>query len=143
MLITLGALSVSPTPLPATGIDDWTWVPRQVLLRLGVCLLILGAVAHVSRRIAQLPHVVGAVAQESLAVYFIHLCVVYGSAWNAGLFRLYGEALSPAATLLAVVAVVLPMILLAWQWNALKHNRPTVARMISIAAGVGMVAFLL
>ena len=67
-----------------------------VLMRTGVCLVILGVVAHVSRRIGQLPHVFGAVAQESLVVYFVHLCIVYGSIWNTGLSRFYGEALGRA-----------------------------------------------
>ena len=106
--------------------DDFRWVPGQILMRTGVCLVILGVVAHASRRIAQLPHVFGAVAQESLVIYFVHLCIVYGSIWNTGLYRFYGEALGPGATALAVVAVVLPMIALAWQWNGLKHNRPRV-----------------
>jgi hypothetical protein len=111
--------------------------------RTGVCLVILGLVAHVSHYVGQLPHVFGAVAQESLLIYFVHLCVVYGSIWNSGLYRFYGEALTPTGTALAVVAVVLPMIALAWQWNGLKHARPRVARAISLTTGAVLVALLL
>ena len=39
-----------------------TFVPPEVLLRAGTCLLILGAMAHGSRFITRLPHVFGAVA---------------------------------------------------------------------------------
>ena len=133
----LGATSSSPTP------DDFRWVPAQILLRTGVCLMILAALAHASRRIAQLPRVFGAVAQESLVVYFVHLCIVYGSIWNAGLYSFYGDALAPGPTVLAVVAVVLPMIALAWHWNGLKHHRPRLARAVAVTLGMGLAGWLI
>lgn len=43
-----------------------------------------------------------AVAQESLLIYFVHLCIVYRSIWNDGLYQLYGEALPPAARWVSV-----------------------------------------
>ena len=141
--MTLIALNMSTNPAPPSGVDDWGWVPGQVLLRTGVCLVILGLVAHATRGIAQLPHVFGAVAQESLVVYFVHLCIVYGSVWNSGLYRFYGEALGPGGTILAVIAVVLPMIALAWQWNGLKHHRPQLARVLAVAIGVGLAGWLI
>ena len=67
---------------------SWSWIPGDVLVRTGSCLIILGILAHASRYIVQLPRVFGALAQESLVVYFVHLCVVYGSIWNRGPVRL-------------------------------------------------------
>ncbi len=139
----LVALTMPAAPAVASGVDQWSWLPGQVLVRMGACFVILGLVAHASHHIDQLPHGFGAVAQESLVIYFVHLCIVYGSVWNSGLYQFYGEALTPAATVLAVVAVVLPMIALAWHWNGLKHARPRVARVVSVAAGIVMVALLL
>jgi uncharacterized membrane protein len=118
------------------------WIPRDVLLRAGSCLVVLGMLAHVSQRITHLPRVFGAVAQESLLVYFVHLCVVYGSVWNLGLYRFYGEALSPAASVMTALAVVAPMIVLAWLWNGLKHSRPRVAKRVTVMAGIGLIAYL-
>jgi uncharacterized membrane protein len=143
VVLALVASNMAGTPPVAPSADDFNWIPGQVLLRTGVCLVILGLVAHASLRMDQLPHVFGAVAQESLVVYFVHLCIVYGSIWNAGLYRFYGEALGPGATALAVVAVVLPMIALAWQWNGLKHHRPRVARLVAAAMGVGLAGWLI
>jgi uncharacterized membrane protein len=141
VVLTLVAYNLGASP-PA-GVDDFSWVPGQILLRTGVCLIILALVAYASDRIDQLPHVFGAVAQESLVVYFVHLCIVYGSIWNAGLYRFYGDSLGPGATVLAVAAVVLPMIALAWQWNGLKHQRPRVARLVAVAMGVGLAGWLI
>lgn len=119
------------------------WLPRDVLLRAGSCLVALGILAHASQRITQLPRVFGAVAQESLLVYFVHLCVVYGSVWNRGLYCSYGEALSPAASVMTAIAVVVPMIALAWLWNGLKHSRPRVAKRVTAMAGIGLIVSLL
>jgi len=118
-------------------------LPSDVAIRTGTCLLVLGVIAHVSRSLTQLPHVFGAVAQESLVVYFVHLCVVYGSIWNPGLARVYGEALPLTGTALMAVAVVAVMVALAWHWNRLKHVRPVAARWISVGAGVVLVARLI
>ena len=137
------AFNMSAVPVGASGVDQWNWVSGQVLTRTGVCLVMLGVVAHASLHIGRLPHVFGAIAQESLVIYFVHLCVVYGSIWNSGLFQFYGEALTPAGTSLAVLAVMVPMIALGLQWNRLKHARPRVARFVSIALGMILVARLL
>jgi uncharacterized membrane protein len=142
-VLTLVSLNMNRTPVPPSGMDDWGWVPGQVLMRTGVCLVILGLVAHASRHVGQLPRVFGAVAQESLLVYFVHLCIVYGSPWNSGLYQGYGSALGPGATALAVIGVVLPMIALAWQWNGLKHHRPRLARVLAIATGLGLAGWLI
>jgi len=111
-------------------------IPSDVALRTGACFLVMALIALMSQRISQLPHIFGAVAQESLVVYFVHLCVVYGSVWNVGLYRFFGERMSPPATVAFVVAVVLAMITLAWYWNWLKHASPRAARWVTATAGV-------
>jgi uncharacterized membrane protein len=129
--------------LTTSGLVVWNGIPGDVAIRTGVCGLILGLIAIVSRHVAQLPHVFGAVAQESLVVYFVHLCIVYGSIWNPGLVRFYGGALTPFPTVVAVFAVVTAMIGLAWHWNRLKHVRPGTARWVSLAAGAVLIGRLL
>jgi uncharacterized membrane protein len=129
--------------LIAAGLVVWSGIPGDVAIRTGVCGLILGLIAIVSRHVSQLPHVYGAVAQESLVVYFVHLCIVYGSIWNPGLARFYGGRLPPLPTVVAVFAVVTAMVGLAWHWNRLKHVRPRTARWVSLAAGAFLVGRLL
>jgi uncharacterized membrane protein len=129
--------------LVGLGVSVVHELPGETLIRIGACLAIIGVLAQVSRRITQLPHVFGAVAQESLTVYFVHLCIVYGSIWNPGLVRLYGGSLSLGATVLAALAVVGVMVALAWQWNRFKHSRPHAARWVTATVGVALVAWLL
>lgn len=109
------------------------YVPADMLLRAAVCLLILGGVAHVTRHLTRLPHVFGAVAQESLVVYFVHLLIVYGSIWNRGLAHGFALSLSPMQLLPIVVMLITGMVLLAWQWNWWKHAHPRIARGMAFA----------
>ena len=118
-------------------------MPVEVLVRAGSCLVLLSVVAHLSRWIDRLPHIFGAVAQESLLIYFVHLCIVYGSVWNRGLAQTYGASLPPGRVLFFVVLVIGSMVALAWYWNRWKHVRPRTARWMSFAVGALLVYALL
>jgi uncharacterized membrane protein len=119
------------------------FVPVEMMTRIGACLIILAAFAHLSRRLNRLPHVFGAVAQESLLIYFVHLCIVYGSVWNTGLVQLFGATRTPAQTIGFVIFVVSSMAALAWYWNGFKHVRPRAARVLTYAVGAILLIRLL
>lgn len=141
MLLAALALRIGAEPLFGAGAGNI--IPSQVLMRVGACLVILAGIAWVSRHMTSLPHIFGALAQESLLIYFVHLCIVYGSAWNHGLTHTYGAALDPWRTLLWVAMVLLSMTGLAWYWNWWKHVRPRLASWMSYAAGAFLVYQLL
>jgi uncharacterized membrane protein len=123
--------------------DAWEAIPTQMALRMGASLMVLGVIAQVSRWIGHLPHVFGAVAQETLLIYFIHLCIVYGSVWNGGLAQKFGPTLTPLQTLGFVLLLISAMVVLAYFWNRWKHIRPRSARWISVGAGGLLVYSLL
>jgi uncharacterized membrane protein len=123
---------------PVAGVSA-SGQPTLFLMRAGTALVGLGLLAHATRALTRLPAVVGALAQESLVVYVLHLCVVYGSAWNTGLAQAWGATLGPGPTIVAVVAVLGGVLPVAWGWHRLKHWRPAVARW----AGAGVAAALL
>ena len=124
------------------GQTSSNFVPPEVLVRAGTCLLIVGVIAHGSGRLSHLPHVFAAVAQETLLIYFVHLCIVYGSIWSPGLFQVYGATLSPIRVLVIVIALLAAMTALAWQWNWLKHASPSAARWISVGVLSALVLWL-
>jgi uncharacterized membrane protein len=109
-------------------------LPLDVTIRAGACLLILGLIALASQRLTRLPHVFSAVAQETLVIYFLHLCIIYGSAFSYGLRHFYGAALGPWQTFGVVVAIVTAMVGLAAYWNWLKHARAGTAMWVGRAA---------
>jgi hypothetical protein len=105
--------------------------------------MLLSLVARASQRITRLPHLFGAVAQETLLIYFVHLCIVYGSVWNRGLAQIYGPTLGPGKTVFYVVLLLAAMGGLALYWNWWKHTRPQLARWTAIAAGGALIYRLL
>jgi uncharacterized membrane protein len=117
------------------GEDAWESIPNQVALRMGASLMLLALIARASQRITRLPHVFGAVAQETLLIYFVHLCIVYGSVWNRGLVQAYGPTLGPGRTVLVVILLLAAMGGLALYWNWWKHTRPRAARWTALAIG--------
>lgn len=120
------------------GTNPYTFVPGDLAMRAGVCLVGLGGLAHVSRRMTRLPHLFGAVAQESLVVYVVHLCIVYGSVWNPGLAHVWARQLGPGVLVPIVVGLIGAMGWLAWRWNAWRHTRPVVLRRIAIGTALLM-----
>ena len=118
-------------------------LPVDLLIRTGACMAILGVIAHASQRVVRLPRVFSAVAQETLVIYFFHLCVIYGSAWSYGLLQFYGATLGPTQTAATVAVLVVAMSAMAWWWNWLKHSRPRVARYTALAACIVLVGGIL
>ncbi len=135
VLLVCASLALRPRAAQLFGTGPGDFVPAEIMLRMGACLIILAAFAHLSRKLHRLPHVFGAVAQESLLIYFVHLCIVYGSVWNAGLVQFYGASRTPLQTAAFVALVVGSMALLAWYWNYFKHVRPKAARWVSYIVG--------
>jgi uncharacterized membrane protein len=141
-LVTL-AFVIGALPTWLVGVGAWEAVPNQVALRMGASLIVLSLVARVSQRLTRLPHVFGAVAQETLLIYFVHLCIVYGSIWNRGLAQIYGPTLGPWQTVLCVVLLLAAMAGLAVYWNWWKHTKPRAAWWTALAAGAVLVYHLL
>jgi uncharacterized membrane protein len=141
-LVTL-AFVVEMLPDSLVGVGAWESVPNQVALRMGASLMLLAVIARASQRITRLPHIFGAVAQETLLIYFVHLCIVYGSVWNRGLAQAFGPTLGPGRTVLYVVLLLAAMGALALYWNWWKHTRPRLARLTALAVGVLLVYRLL
>lgn len=103
--------------------EFWYSSPNHFLLRAGAVLIVLALLAHLSlRRTAPLPHIVRVIAGESLVIYVIHLCIVYGSAWNVGLRQTVGPTLSLIPAIGCVGALCGAMILAAWTWSWCKQQ---------------------
>jgi uncharacterized membrane protein len=141
--LALAALSTRAAGVDVFGPGPGSGIPGEFMLRTGISLVILGLLAHASRAVTHLPHVFGAVAQESLLIYFVHLCIVYGSVWNRGLVQYIGETLTPLHTVPVVVAIIAAMVLLAWGWNRLKHTWPRTSRWVmGVVMGTGVLLLI-
>jgi hypothetical protein len=117
--------------------------PADFWRQAGCGCLVLTACAMMSARIRRLPHALGIIAGESLTVYCLHLAIVYGSPWNAGLRQLIG----PTLDLRSVIAVVLlmwsTMAGLVIGWGVCKRQHPIVAARIRYVVAASLALGLL
>lgn len=133
-LVALSFVGARVPLAPFGRTDFWSTSPNQFLLRAGLVLLLLGALAHISQRISRQPYVVQALAQESLTIYAVHLCIVYGSVWNVGVRQLVGPTLTVIPALGGVAVVWGAMALLAYAWHWGKHRKPGAAQRVRLGA---------
>lgn len=133
--LALGGLILSRLPLSPLGPTDfWFTSPNLFLIRAGLVLIVLDVVSFLTRWAHHLPRVVASLANESLLVYFIHLMVLYGSAWTPGLRHLLPVPLSPgaAAVWIAVMLVSMSLIGWAWNWTKRRHRWAAIAMRLTV-----------
>ncbi|MEQ1759945.1 MAG: heparan-alpha-glucosaminide N-acetyltransferase domain-containing protein [Vicinamibacterales bacterium] len=128
---------------PFGAVDLGAGRPSQFLLQAGlVCMLLAGLASLVDLRPARIPTLED-LAQESLTIYIVHVCIVYGSPWNRGLRQVIGPTLEPAMVGLFVLALWTAMITLGLGWSAYKRDhRMSASRMRLATLGVLFVLLL-
>jgi uncharacterized membrane protein len=119
------SLLLSKLPLSIyKHIDIWRTSPALFLGRAGCVCLLVAVIDFITRTTSIPDHRVRFLAQESLSIYFIHVCILYGTAWNLGLRQLIGSTLSPLPALAWMGLLMSAMVVLAWTWNGFKRFAP-------------------
>jgi len=124
---------------PYGPLDFWKISPNLFLVKTGSVLLVLSAVARASRTMAALPPVVSALSRESLVIYLVHICILYGSIWSDGLYQRVGPRLGPAPTFGWIVFLLISMSVLAWVWHECKRRSVQVPALVRVAVTAGLV----
>jgi uncharacterized membrane protein len=119
-----GLFLIEPLMLLYINLDFWKTSPSLFLLRAGCVCFLLAFFAWLTARFKVPQRACRALAQESLLIYFVHLCIVYGSIWNPGLRQTVGATLAPLPTLGGICLLLLLMMLLGWAWNSFKRAEP-------------------
>jgi uncharacterized membrane protein len=119
-----GVALVRPLVSLYGNLDFWKTSPSQFLIRAGCVCLLFAFFARVTSRFRLPVRTFRALSEESLLIYFVHLCILYGSVWNPGLRQMVGATLAPLPTLGGVALLVLAMLLLGWTWNSFKRAEP-------------------
>lgn len=142
VVVLVGLLALALPFRPYGEIDVWRTSPSTFLVRLGAVLILLGGFAWVGQRMTRLPAVLQALAEESLTIYVVHVLLLYGSLWNAGLGTVLGpQSLQQTVTWIAVLLTA--MSLLAWAWRKTKRIHPWLTNAIRVVIGYFMLRPLL
>jgi len=106
----------------------WKTSPFFFVFRLGIVILVFAALRLLEERVKpQMQNrglrTIQTIAQETLVIYVGHLLLLYGTPWTGdGLAGRAHEALSLTTSIVAFLAVLLPMLAFAYVWNGWKKN---------------------
>lgn len=114
-------------------VEYWRDSPNLFLTRVGLVCLILASLIYLTRRIHIPEKPVQALAQQSLTIYFVHICILYGSLWNPGLRQKIGATLTPLPTFGWIWALLLGMTILGLTWNWFKKAEPRRSYLVQAA----------
>lgn len=137
-----GLVFAEASPRVYGDLDFWRTSPSAFLYRLGGVIVNLGVVAAIGRYLMRIPRPVQALAEESLTVYIVHVCILYGSLWNPSLLRFVSPQ-DPMGTFFWIAVLVLAMTALAWAWNACKRLTPRLAAVTRLATVCALIYPLL
>lgn len=104
--------------------DFWGNSPNLVLYRLGIVLILNSLVSLIAFKMNNIPKIIIQVGQHTLSIYFIHLIILYGSAWNLGLKYLWGGSFNILESIFAAIIMIILMIgmVISIRMIKLKNN---------------------
>lgn len=114
-------------------IDYWRDSPNLFLAKTGWVCLVLSALIYLTQRIRLPEKPIQALAQESLTIYFVHICILYGSLWNSGLRQRVGATLTPLPMFEWIWLLLLGMAGLGLTWNWFKKTEPRHSYLVQAA----------
>jgi len=141
MVLAAGCIALVPLH-PYGNIYFWTISPGVFLLKSGCVLLELALLSWVTRKITIPEQATRSIAQESLVVYFVHVCILYGCIWHDGLRQMIGANLTVLPTLAWIGALLASMLVMAWTWNWYKRTEPGISMLTRMAVIVMAIAYL-
>jgi uncharacterized membrane protein len=132
-LIVSGICLSKPVMALYDNLDFWKTSPTLFLIRAGCVCLLLALLTCLTQRLTIPQRALRPLAQESLIIYFVHLCILYGSIWNPGLRQVIGSTLTPLPTLGWICLLILSMMMLACGWNWFKRAEPQRSYLVRFA----------
>jgi uncharacterized membrane protein len=134
-IIAAGLLWITVLPVGYdSAVDLWKANPGFFLIRGGCVCVLLAMLSWLVQRISIPQRATRSIAEESLVVYFVHVCILYGCVWFSGFRQFVGPTLSPFPTLCWIAVMVTSMLLLAWTWNWYKKLQPLQGLLMRSAA---------
>ncbi|GMU96197.1 heparan-alpha-glucosaminide N-acetyltransferase domain-containing protein [Ignavibacterium album] len=98
--------------------DSYTY--DTVIFRIGFVLILTGIVSYISQSINSVPRIIILIGRNTLLIYVVHLVIIYGSAWNPGLFTIWGNSVPVYYTIIIALTMILMMTFLVYLLNKLR-----------------------
>ena len=94
--------------------------PGLILFRVGFVLLLNAVVSYIALRAEQIPGFIITVGRNTLLIYVVHLLILYGSAWNPGISKLWAKSFNGWEAFGAAVLMLSLMSLMVFYLHKLK-----------------------
>jgi len=94
--------------------------PNTIFFRVGFVLLLTAIVSYVSLTVNKIPLIIILAGRNTLLIYFVHLVILYGSAWTPGLALLWGSSLSGWQSFIAALTMITLMTFMVMGIHKLK-----------------------
>ncbi|OGU48420.1 MAG: hypothetical protein A2000_02105 [Ignavibacteria bacterium GWB2_36_8] len=81
-----------------------------ICLRVGFVLMMNGLISFLSIEINSIPRIIILIGRNTLLIYVVHLMILYGSAWNPGLFQAFGRSFDVVNTVFSTLIMITLMV---------------------------------
>lgn len=119
LVLVMAGIFLESVPLSLyANLEFWRTSPNLFLIRLGCVFILLTVTAYISQRILLPLRALRSLSRRSLAVYLVHVSILYGSNWTPGLRQWIGPTLGLLSTLGWIAMLLFSMMLfgLALDW---------------------------
>ena len=89
-----------------------------ILLRLGFVLLLCSIVSFISLKADSIPQFIILIGRNTLLIYVVHLVIIYGSAWNPGLYNYFEKSFTGWITFCFAILMLGLMTIMVLMVNA-------------------------
>jgi uncharacterized membrane protein len=99
-----------------------------IFFRLGFVLILNAIVSFISIKANSIPKFIILIGRNTLLIYVVHLVIIYGSAWNPGLYTYFAKSFTGWETFIITIIMLALMTLMVLLVNKFKiRNKQLVA----------------
>ncbi len=91
-----------------------------IFFRVGFVLVLNAIVSYISLKVSSLPKLIILIGRNTLMIYVVHLLILYGSAWNPGLYGWIGKTFNGVQATISAVVMFGLMILMVLLFDKFK-----------------------
>ena len=91
-----------------------------IFFRVGVVLVLNAIVSYISLKVNSIPKLIILIGRNTLMIYVVHLLILYGSAWNPGLYGWIGRTFNGLQVIISAVIMFGLMSLMVLLFNKFR-----------------------
>ena len=105
----------------------WIGSAYTILLRVGFVLTLNSIVSFLCLEVKTIPRILILIGRNTLLIYIVHLVIIYGSAWNKGLYQYFAKSFSALHSVGIAALMILAMTGMVILLNKLKMRSKPLA----------------